>query len=776
MGVLAARCTLAIALATATIKPPPPPHHPPHWVRILMEKNIDHTWLDAFQASFIHDLSPATRTGAYISLDPGDIRLGWIDHLPVMAYANVPIYLSLPGRSYWSQACGEFPWLQALEPHKAHFVPVPDALRGPVSDVACIARDPSYGLSRHFRWDRINLPPPRATARPSSQPSPAPGPSSQPFPGFAQHGERDLSKVPKGKGQKYPGEPWSAFFARRDSENEDKVKAEDAANDAKAQQAREAREQRRIRHAGFEYAADVPIFLWVEVGDIDSTVHPDFLQLDYRRLLPKKGRFAIWKQHSTRQKRYDPFRNEWDICPPLHPGDEISDDDDDDDFPMLTYAPLREPLRNAPPVAASRPAVPYVSNASSSSSSSSLPPTPSTAQPAPTRPPAPSSSSSSSSSSTAHPVFISSPVVSSSRRLQSPPARHVAHESQPAEEGEIPHFLMSAFSADLTTFYSSEDIGYRPEFYPAVEVLRKHLGVVRIDEPPAEWMHIAGYTSETLRKVMGYLRSDNDDAGFPVDDNYIKCFRAFVDGIIKKPPSPPAAVWDLHSLNPQYLMRAGYLHPSMQATKRQLSGKWWYYIRYNADDTLQYDWELVVPDAATVVTLYRVHMVTDRKAAAEYLLTAGMPFRTLFTPDHRTTMELRLPVPVWLGWRPDTASLGKHDYRYYEKRVYDLLRGPKGRAALLRGGIVWRIAMEIMHGGLVEAALAGPSEDVYYYGEMYRPDHGDDSYDDGLTNDELRLICGVYRVCSSAYEAPSSSARIILIDTMNTRLTEHADV
>jgi hypothetical protein len=67
---------------------------------------------------------------------------------------------------------------------------------------------------------------------------------------------------------------------------------------------------------------------------------------------------------------------------------------------------------------------------------------------------------------------------------------------------------------------------------------------------------------------------------------------------------------------------------------------------------------------------------------------------------------------------------------------------PHSRAALLAGGIVWRLALEAICPGI---ALMGPSDTVAHFGDVLQSPDGP-LVDDSLTEEELNLICGVYDV------------------------------
>ena len=86
------------------------------------------------------------------------------------------------------------------------------------------------------------------------------------------------------------------------------------------------------------------------------------------------------------------------------------------------------------------------------------------------------------------------------------------------------------------------------------------------------------------------------------------------------------------------------------------------------------------------------------------------------------------------------------DYKAYELRAYSILSQPRGRAALERGGIVWRLALEILGPEALGRAMDGPSQDVWRHGRELRPERGDSLYSDALSDYELDIVCGVYHV------------------------------
>ncbi|KAI0337894.1 hypothetical protein BDW22DRAFT_1304367, partial [Trametopsis cervina] len=98
-----------------------------------------------------------------------------------------------------------------------------------------------------------------------------------------------------------------------------------------------------------------------------------------------------------------------------------------------------------------------------------------------------------------------------------------------------------------------------------------------------------------------------------------------------------------------------------------------------------------------------------------------------------------------LGIRTQDCEYTKHDYAMYEQERDRILQSPRGRTALMMGGIVWRLAMESIGS---DDVLRGPS------GHHTKTDivmtDGAPFIDDTLTEHELDIVCGVYRNLGSA--------------------------
>ncbi|KAF8156129.1 hypothetical protein B0H34DRAFT_799189 [Crassisporium funariophilum] len=138
------------------------------------------------------------------------------------------------------------------------------------------------------------------------------------------------------------------------------------------------------------------------------------------------------------------------------------------------------------------------------------------------------------------------------------------------------------------------------------------------------------------------------------------------------------------------------------------------------------------PMAHTIVTV--AHRLLDR----------GIPFRTLLpltcSPRQVTITEPYMPQ----SYRLSDHTFTKADFDVAMLACRSVLSSPQGRAALLQGGIVGRIAREYVS---KDGVLGGPSIEVTAHRVGYLVPSGDNNVkfcDDQLTANEVAIICGTY--------------------------------
>jgi hypothetical protein len=128
---------------------------------------------------------------------------------------------------------------------------------------------------------------------------------------------------------------------------------------------------------------------------------------------------------------------------------------------------------------------------------------------------------------------------------------------------------------------------------------------------------------------------------------------------------------------------------------------------------------------------------------ARLLIHQGIPFRTLrlLAP---TSSSISFPVIVkTIPFRLSDYKFTPYDYASYLRERSATLSQPNARAALLSGGILWRIAQEHLS---IDAALEGPSWVVtrQRVGQSFNDVASHRTYwDDSVDEDVSNSICGL---------------------------------
>jgi hypothetical protein len=155
--------------------------------------------------------------------------------------------------------------------------------------------------------------------------------------------------------------------------------------------------------------------------------------------------------------------------------------------------------------------------------------------------------------------------------------------------------------------------------------------------------------------------------------------------------------------------------------------------------------ELMLSSAASVIEITRRQWGPDLVQIAHELLNRGIAFNTCIRGPSLKHVPSQIPRYGGLGYRPANYVPDDIDYKAYEFRRNQFIRSPRGRAAATQAGIVGRIIQEVIR---VEDVCAGPSDSVFEDGICFWD--GKESsvayWDDKLTEDEIDLICGVYKV------------------------------
>jgi len=216
--------------------------------------------------------------------------------------------------------------------------------------------------------------------------------------------------------------------------------------------------------------------------------------------------------------------------------------------------------------------------------------------------------------------------------------------------------------------------------------------------------------------------------------------------------SIPSSLWDLNQHNHHSLSSRWDLIISVQ--RKDTDQGIIYLVTTNqlpSDRNVQ--WTIILEDASNALECVRRRWGPHFIDVANELYTRGYPFSTrLVGPQPVTTTR---PAINSLGYRPKGYTPLPCDYAAYEALRDSFLATPRARAALLKGGIVWRLAKEVVPEVTV---LNGPSSEALLTGRAFRCEERY-LWDDELTEEELNLICGVYKVHTgkSSFYMPNSN-------------------
>jgi hypothetical protein len=296
-------------------------------------------------------------------------------------------------------------------------------------------------------------------------------------------------------------------------------------------------------------------------------------------------------------------------------------------------------------------------------------------------------------------------------------------------------------------------------------------------------------SQDSLKSTLRLFREGTQTVPFELQPAVVR----FVEGLVRKKPkdgsitsptadvvvpsedvstagedvtSPPPWLWDLDNSNPLPLsIRYG---APLLVRPEEWEGKLLYFLQFNDSPNPETEYRLAVPSALTALECLRLSYPSlhSRMDIVKYLFRTGQRFTTLlpFNPSHPKRYIMSC---AGLGWRNAGYQPTPFDYRHYENERDDFFLYRHRRAAASEGGIVWRLFMESLgvdlsaiftsDAGIIPAiddVLFGPS--ISHYGDQQYFKSGSETlWDDHLTDAEMDLISGVYKVwtrkCSPHY-------------------------
>jgi hypothetical protein len=269
-----------------------------------------------------------------------------------------------------------------------------------------------------------------------------------------------------------------------------------------------------------------------------------------------------------------------------------------------------------------------------------------------------------------------------------------------------------------------------PDMTEALQALRMHYGFVPPLPMPLKAEQVDPKAREIFLRATGL--SQTDDALFTTGLG--KVAHSFIQDLASK-RQPDQSLWDLRKGNRDALA----LKRPVYSLRFVPSG----FILFDFGRSSTVPWTIATSQSATALYICRLDLQFDELDIARSLLHRGMPFNTFQplkdvapSPPH---FDLSVPM------RLSGYTFTKRDYDAYLHQRAAILSGGAGRAALLRGGILWRLAVPEIS---VDSVLRGPSPSVLVHRDgvsVEDPDLGNRLWDDELSEDAILLICGTYK-------------------------------
>jgi len=531
-----------------------------------------------------------------------------------------------------------------------------------------------------------------------------------------------VPKIPaphSGSRQKYGETP--AQFLKRIGEARVRRMASESADQ---RQRREAREQAQKDHPLPGRSSKAPlVFHWEE----DEKTGVRMRTQVYRNAVDQ-----FWDSYSNRQRHFDSYYNEWDVCTEFDPEAKYPDgdsDDDADDFYMgNTIDP--QPIPPSPPISilpatmtqVAAPALPMVSSTASDDNSVD--------------------------------TLVSAATMTQVVAPALPMASSTASDDNSVDTLVSPATMTQVAAPALPMILSTtSDDNSVDTLYPVVfvggllDLLYERYGfLVLVPDANTEYINtlnwratlsILGLTSDSPR--IRDLHA-NDDIR---NDHIREAVSHFVECMLFSYQTMPAALCDIHPQSTEPLE----LNPHLRIFTRKTglkddasSAKVYFVQSVDCSDGT----EVMLRDAATVLECYR--QFKKLEDVITFLFINGRPFY-MFVPQAciPPPQPIRIKHSPTLGYYPKDYKPGLREYRFYEQLRQEFCNLPRGRAALTRGHIIWRLALESIGAPAEEIVRNGPSQEVFTHGISIE-DPLTVLWDDELSDAEKDLMCGVYHV------------------------------
>ena len=259
---------------------------------------------------------------------------------------------------------------------------------------------------------------------------------------------------------------------------------------------------------------------------------------------------------------------------------------------------------------------------------------------------------------------------------------------------------------------------------------------------PTQSSSLSDKDCRLLSTIVGLQRNDTEFFKSPVASLALEFLQ-----LLGASKTPKNATWDIANGNRVSISSSGLFRRMrvIERTGNPGEEEKWFIFDFKEEATVP--WLVAVPNVIDAFFVCRLDRPrprgsphTDLEVARE-LLNHGIQFSTLLPvkPLPRSIGPV-ISVPIRLPGYKFTQD----DYYAYEQQRAALLSDPHvARSALLHGGIVWRLAVATLS---FDDVLEGPTTaaTLQRRGIIVTSDDSTDLCDDGLSQLELDIICGLH--------------------------------
>ncbi|KAI1783022.1 hypothetical protein LXA43DRAFT_1068047 [Ganoderma leucocontextum] len=682
------------------------------WYSVLLENGVPGTIADKLSSTMVADFgSNVPRAGVFIQPDQQTAQ--WAFYVRVLISTNVPVYVAW-GPLHSSPAIPDcfknlYPSKSSLEAlrssedsHRVQYNP-------PLSSTSSDWTSGSGGLSAFAHHEPAAATDSRGALFDFGGADEA---SYQPVP---QSGDQvwDCQYYWKGR-QLLPGEqPPSipkflpsdtpgSFFSRRAAARHEYISHIES---PQQKAARLAREKNALLYRISQKGRD-EVYEW----DFDD----DTMRWKRSRV-PRKERETVWEMYSLGCKRYDSVAGEWDVAEFLdHGTPELSTADEYDT--LLADGEGSHAYESS--TRGRRPPYPFFRK----EDYQLAPPTPSY-EPPKGNPPAMTTSSEST---------VQSVIIEQSISSISPPAPGHAVNW---EDGELQQ------PSDCAAVNDEQEV---PNIVTFLEVLMG-FHAFRWGSSDVTSLKVKRLSLADACKAVGFYLPKHGTGILEDEPHRAPKIIAWVSSILDKQLTPPPDWWCLHpdsqDAHKKVLMTKGYpLRLSVLCNKDDGKAWWCLHKQYQH----QSPWFIAVEDATVASAAIQSRRSWDD--IARWMIASGISFHTLMYSEAATHQHQHPDPrpPLRLTIRPFNHKFTAADFEAYEYSRRYIFRDPRiARAALLAGGILWRLAIEEV---APDVALDGLDLVSAQLGIGFRL-HDKSGYvyvDDDLTHEEISNIVGMY--------------------------------